>query len=169
MTLTHGPVAQGIEHRFPKPGVDGSNPPGVTSTYSRSGNASGLLFLVMHPLLCRRFTMHPFAYIGFNVRPCGNFYLGLFELFGTLLNPLHKRAHRRFRKHPFAHRRFNKHPCDNFYLGILQPFSTVLNRLQQMKYNGFIKHPFVAFLFLSGAFPFLSGSSYSSVESCLRP
>ena len=44
MTLTHGPVAQGIEHRFPKPGVDGSNPPGVTSIYSRSGNTSDLLF-----------------------------------------------------------------------------------------------------------------------------
>ena len=28
--LAYGPVAQGIEHRFPKPGVDGSNPPGVT-------------------------------------------------------------------------------------------------------------------------------------------
>ena len=25
------PVAQGIEHRFPKPGVGGSNPPGGTS------------------------------------------------------------------------------------------------------------------------------------------
>ena len=32
----HGPVAQGIEHRFPKPGVGGSNPSGGTRKNSRS-------------------------------------------------------------------------------------------------------------------------------------
>ena len=35
--VEHGPVAQGIEHRFPKPGVVGSNPTGVTMKCEVSG------------------------------------------------------------------------------------------------------------------------------------
>ncbi len=35
--VEHGPVAQGIEHRFPKPGVVGSNPTGVTMKRQVSG------------------------------------------------------------------------------------------------------------------------------------
>ena len=30
MVIVYAPVAQGIEHRSPKAGVDGSNPPGGT-------------------------------------------------------------------------------------------------------------------------------------------
>ncbi len=34
------PVAQGIEHWFPEPGVVGSNPAGGTRIYNRTGGGS---------------------------------------------------------------------------------------------------------------------------------
>lgn len=48
--VEHGPVAQGIEHRFPKPGVVGSNPTGVTMKRQVSGLGRWPFSLVRTPV-----------------------------------------------------------------------------------------------------------------------
>ena len=37
---TRAPVAQGIEHWFPEPGVVGSNPAGGTRSFTRAGEGA---------------------------------------------------------------------------------------------------------------------------------
>lgn len=52
--VQHASVAQGIEHRSPKAGVDGSNPPGGTREYDGVAGAAPFLVQDFSPLAAQR-------------------------------------------------------------------------------------------------------------------